>query len=314
MDVETILSMKIKGFSNISELMLTILISSFLLKFILRIPPEGCFFVVPTKISIFDIIFIIFLCVFSVVIFIYFILNEIKDEKSKILFLNQRLVNVILSLLGLFYLFNWFDEFCINYRIWVSIYSYIALPCCLALPFIFLFVREIKQDFVKKEKFKLHDIRILLTKTLKKISFITYETLLLILVILFYYTLPFFYPFTNIGCAWGLEYKVHYSTILFLIAISLISIISFRKPILTKKKHISDVFPMILLRFFISIATLLGRMYFVSYQYGNCISIAQNVWTLIISTTWILSISLGLFILIYSLDIGRRYLRIHKSN
>ena len=293
--------------------MLTLLLSSFLLKFILRIMPVWCFFVVPAKVSVFDIVIIILLCVFSVIIFIYFILNDIQDERSKIFFLNLRLVNVILSLLGLFYLLNWFDKFCIQYRVWVSIYSYIAVPSFLALPFLYIIVRGIKQDIVKAEKFSQHNVKIFLTKIWKSISFISYESILVVLVLLFYYTLPFFYPYTNLGCAWGLEYRTHYSTILFVSAISLVSILSFIKPLITKNKRFFDVFPVILLRLFIISMTILGRKYFVSYQYGNCIDVAQKTWGIISSTTWIAGISIVLFIVVYSVYIVRSQLLIHKS-
>ena len=187
-------------------------------------------------------------------------------------------MNVILSLLGLFYLFNWFDKFCIHYRIWVSIYSFIALPCCLALPFIYLIVRRMKQSLCEPEKFKLHNLRIFLAKLWKTFAFIAYETLLVVVVILFFYTLPIVYPFTNIGCAWGLVYNVHYSTILFLITIFLISTISFIKPFFTKKILISDAFPLIFLRIFFLITTLVGRQYFASYQQGNCVIMSQESW------------------------------------
>ncbi|MHA1219620.1 MAG: hypothetical protein ACTSO5_13230 [Candidatus Heimdallarchaeaceae archaeon] len=282
------------------------------MKFILRIMPLGCLFVVPTKISVFDIIMIILLCVFSIIIFIYFILNDIQDEKSKIFFLNLRLVNVILSLLGLFYLLNWFDKFCIQYRFWVSIYSYIAVPSFLALPFLYIIVRGMKQDKVKAKKFSQKNVKIFLTKIWKTTSFISYESLLVVLVILFYYTLPFFYPYTNLWCSAGLEYKAHYSTILFVSAISLISIISLIKPIISKNKRFSDVFPVILLRLFTISMTLLGRKYFVSYQYGNCIDVAQKTWGLISSTTWIVGISIVLFIVIYCVYNVRNQLLIHK--
>ena len=309
-----ILFRRIKGISNIAELVLTVLISSFLLKFILRVTPVGCAFFIPYKISVFDISVIIILCVFSILVFIYFIFNEIHDKRRKIHFLNQRLVNVILSLLGLFYLFNWFDKFCIDYRIGVSIYSFIALPCCLALPFIYLIVRRMKQNLFEPEKFKFHNLRIFLAKLWKTFAFIAYETLLVVVVILFFYTLPIVYPFTNIGCAWGLVYNVHYSTILFLITIFLISTISFIKPFFTKKILISDAFPLIFLRFFILITTLVGRQYFASYQQGNCVIMSQESWILIIATTWILSVSLVLFLLKYIIDVVRGYVNIHKSN
>ena len=311
--MEKIFSVKNNRFSSIFEILLTLILASFLLKFILRITPEICIMVVPTKISVFDIIMIILLCVFSVIIFIYFILNDIQDEKCKIFFLNLRLVNVILSLLGLFYLLNWFDKFCIQFRVWVSIYSYIAVPSFLALPFLYIIVRGIKQNIVKAEKFSQHNVKIFLTKIWKSISFISYESILVVLVLLFYYTLPFFYPYTNLGCAWGYEYRTHYATILFVIAIGLISIISLIKPIISKNKRFSDVFPVILLRLFIIIMTLLGRKYFVSYQYGNCIDVAQKTWGLISSTTWIASISIILFIVIYSVYNVRSQLLIHKS-
>jgi len=310
----TILFRRNKGISNIAELVLTVLISSFLLKFILRVPPAACFFVMPDKISVFDISVIIILCVFSILVFIYFMFNEIHDKHRKILFLNQRLVNIILSLLGLFYLFNWFDKFCILYRIWVTIYSFISLPCCLALPFIYFIMRRMKQNLFNPEKTRLHNLRNILAKLWKTFAFIAYENLLVVVVILFYYTLPIVYPYTNIGCGWELVYKTHYSTILFLVTMFLVSTISFIKPFFPKKKLLSDVIPLILLRFFIIVTTLLGRKYFASYQKGNCVIMTQESWILITLTTWILSVSLVLFLLLYILDVVRRYVCIQKSN
>ncbi|MHA1419710.1 MAG: hypothetical protein ACTSPO_12390 [Candidatus Heimdallarchaeaceae archaeon] len=305
---------RIKGISNIAELVLTVLISSFLLKFILRVTPLGCAFYLTNKISAFDITVIILLSIFSIMVFLYFIFNEIHDKRRKIRFLKQRLVNIILSLLGLFYLFNWFDKFCIHYRIWVSIYSFIALPCCLTLPFIYIIVRRMKQNLCKPEKSKLHTFKVSLAKLWKTFAFIVYETLLVIVVIMFFYTLPIVYPFTNIGCALGLVYNVHYSTIIFLITMFLISTISFIKPFFTKKNIISDAFPLILLRSFIIITTLVGRKYFASYQQGNCVIMSQESWILIIATTWILSASLVLFLMKYIIDIVRGRVNIHNSS
>ncbi|MBY9001330.1 MAG: hypothetical protein KGD64_10470 [Candidatus Heimdallarchaeota archaeon] len=304
-EVEVIVLQRFKGSSNVAELVLTLLISGFLLKFILRVAPVMCLAMAPTKISVFDIIAISLLSVFSVLISLYFLFNEIEDEKLKRLFLNQRLTNLILALLGLFYLFNWFDKSCINYRIWVTIYSFIAIPCCLALHFIYLIILEIKQNSFKQEKIKLQNTKIYITKLWKTISHIAYEIMLVVVVLLFYSTLPIIYPYTTYGCGLGLVSDVHYSTILFLILISLTASISFIEPLIKKKKALVDVLTTSILRLLIVGLSLVGRKYFVSYQRRNCIIIAQEVWNIIISVTWVLGMSLVTFLVVYLLIRGR---------
>ena len=293
---------------GLSVFIIIILLFYFLLKFILRLVPAGCITMIPTKISVFDIIAISVLSVFSVLISLYYLFNNIQDEKLKRLFLNQRLINLILALLGLFYLFNWFDKFCINYRIWVTIYSFIAIPCCLALHFIYQIILKIKQNSFKQEKLKLRNTKIYVTKLWKTFSHIAYEIILVVVVLLFYSTLTIFYPYMKIGCGQGLVFNLHFSTILFLVIISLNSIISLVIPILTKKKLIVDILPMILVRLITIGASLVGLKYFVEYQQWNCIRIPQEVWNTIISITWVLGMSLVLFMITCLLISIRDYL------
>lgn len=297
-----------KGTANIAELVLTFLISGFLLKFILRVVPVGCIMVVPTRISVFDIVIISFLNVFSILVFLYFLFNKIQDERHKRLFLNQRLVNLIMALLGLYYLINWFEKFCINYRIWVTIHSFIALPCFLALPLIYLIVKNIKETKLH-EIFRFQTLKTFSAKLWKTFSYIAYEILLVIVVLLFYSTLPIIYPNTGYGCGLGLVSNVHFSTILFLILIALVSIISFIRPIIMKKKAILEILPTSILRLILIGLSWVGTEYFISYQRGNCIFLVQEVWNIIISITWLLGMSLILFFVIYLLIRGREYLQ-----
>lgn len=268
---------------------------------------------IPTTISVVDMVWIVSLSVLSVLIFIYFIFNKIRDEKLGILFLNQRFVNLILALFGLFYLINWFDKFCINYRIWVSIYSFIALPCCLALPFVYLLFRKIQKGLRIKKENVFQTIRSFIFDLWKSFEYIAFEILFTILILAYYSTLTIFYPYTNIGCGLGLVSNAHYSTILFLILIFFASVLSFYKPLKTKKKIISKTIPLILLRLIVISMSLVGWKYFVAYQQGNCISVARETWILINAISWIPAMALAGALFTYLVDFVIRYLRTRKS-
>ena len=137
---------------------------------------------------------------------------------------------------------------------------------------------------------------------------------LLCTVLVFYYTLPIFYQYMNIGCGLGLVFNLHFSTVLFLVIISLNSIISLAVPIITKKNLIVDVLPMILLRLVTIGTSLVGLRYFAGYQYWNCIRMSQEVWNTIISVSWILGMTLVLFLILYGLAIVRGNKRSQKTN
>lgn len=286
---------RILGRNNLLELLLTVSIFGFLLKFILRKPPGGCIFWVPIVISPFDIIFIIYLNIISIFSFILFYYDRINGRKNDV-FLNLRVANLVLSLLSLFYLINWFDKFCISYRIWVSIYSFISLPCCLIFPFIYLIFIRFKQHKLELKIFKPQNLKKILSKFLTSFKLIVFEILLVICVILYSYTLPFSYPFSVYGCGFEQFYGVRLLTVFFFILVLLISIISFIKPLFSKDLRISDLSPLILLRSINIVTVLLGIKYFISYQTGNCIKISQEAWILIKSFNWVLTIPLLLFL------------------